>query len=442
MKRVVIVGAGFGGLAAARHLARHDVEVLLLDRQNYHLFQPLLYQVATAGLEGEAIVYPIRGIVRRWPHAHFRMAEVLGVDFAARTLHTTSGPYTYDYLILSAGAATNFSGLESVRQQGFELKALDDALALRSRILTRFERAVGERNPARRAALLSFVVVGGGPTGIEFAGALGELVSQVLRKDFPELEDTPVRVVLVEAADRLLGQFPEKLGRYAHKRLESLGVEVRLGLSVTEAAAGLVHFNDGSSIPSDTLLWSAGVKAAPLADTLPVDKAGGGRIAVQPDLTLPAYPEVYVIGDMAHLEQDGKPLPQTAPVAIQQGRHAARSIISREQGKPVEPFRFRDKGSMAVIGRGSAVARLPWARFSGLAAWLIWLVLHLYYLVDFRNRLIVMLNWAYQYFRFDRKVRLIIQETESGALPAVQPVSAGMAEAVPDHHSAGSVATP
>jgi NADH dehydrogenase len=352
------------------------------------------------------------------------MTEVLGVDFASRTLHTTTGPYEYDYLILAAGAATNFYGLDSVRQHGFELKDLDDAVALRSRILGRFERAVAERDPARRAALLSFVVVGGGPTGIEFAGALAELVNQLLRKDYPELADTPVRVVLVEAADRLLGQFPEKLGHYAHRRLESLGVEVRLGAALAEAESGSVRLSDGSTIPAETLLWSAGVKAAPLAGTLPVDKAGGGRIVVQPDLTLEHHPEVYVIGDMAHVEQDGRPLPQTAPVAIQQGRYAARSIVAYERGKPVGPFRYRDKGSMAVIGRGAAVARLPWATFSGLAAWLSWLILHLYYLIDFRNRLIVILNWAYQYFNFDRKVSLILQETESGALPAVQPVAA------------------
>lgn len=419
-KRVIIIGAGFGGVAAARMLAGSGLDVLMVDRQNYHLFQPLLYQVATAGLEIEAIAYPVRALARRFRDVGFRLAEVTAIDLNGRTLHTTTGPIRYDYLVLAAGAATNFFGQSSIAASAYQLKDLDDAVTLRNHILTRFERAAVEPDPATRRALLTFMIVGGGPTGIEFAGALSELIRQVLLKDYPEIRPQDIRVILAEATDRLLPAMPPALGTYAVKRLQSLGVEVMLNATVEAADASTVRLKGGESIPCHTLLWSAGVKAAPLADTLEAPKGRAGRIIVEPDLSLASHPEVFVVGDISYLEQDGNALPTIAPVAMQQGEYAARAIRAREQGQALSPFRYIDRGSMAVIGRGKAVASVFGVSFTGLAAWLLWLGLHLFMLIDFRNRIITLINWAYDYFFFDRKVRLIMRETDSSALPGIR----------------------
>ncbi len=434
MKRVVIVGAGFGGLQAARGLAGKGFEVWLLDRQNYHLFQPLLYQVATASIEQESIAYPVRAIIRHWDGVRFRMTEVTGVDLDARQVLTHDGPLIYDFLVLAAGAATNFFGLEATAGYVFELKSLDDAVALRNHLLSAFERATVTVDEAVRRALLTFVVVGGGATGVEFAGALSELVRHVLAKDYPELPVGEMRIVLIEATDRLLGTYPKSLHRYALRRLERMGVEVRLGVTVKDAMPGTVVLSDGASISAHTLLWAAGVQAVPLAHALPVPRARGGRLVVGPDLTLLDHPEVYVIGDMAHLEQDGKPLPQMAPVAMQQGAYVARHIVRREQGRTMAPFRYAERGTMAVIGRGAAVAQVFGLRLSGFLAWAAWLALHLAYLIDFRNRLVVLLGWAYDYFLFERKVRLITRSGSEGALEAAvpRPESVRSAESLPD----------
>ena len=406
-QRVVIVGMGFGGIRTARVLAGKGLDVVLVDRNNYHLFQPLLYQVATAGLEQESIAYPLRAMARNWPGVRFHLAEVLGVDFLARALRTATGQISYDYLVIGAGSVTNFFGLTSVEQHAFDLKELTDAEALRNHILTAFEQAVIEPDPARKRALMTFVIVGGGPTGVEFSGALIELVRYVLAKDYPELSTHAARVVLVEATDTLLAAMPEKLRSYTLNKLRGMAVEVLLNARVVDADPERVVLHDGTVIPAHTLFWSAGVKAAPLADTLGITPVAGGRIPVAPDLTLPGHPEVFVIGDMAYLEQDGMALPMTAPVAMQTGIYAGNAILAKTRGTTLPPFRYRDKGSMATIGRNAAVASAFGLNFRGYLAWLVWLLLHLYYLIGFRNRVVVMLNWVWYYWFHERQVRLI-----------------------------------
>ncbi|CAH2030334.1 NAD(P)/FAD-dependent oxidoreductase [Trichlorobacter ammonificans] len=406
-KRVVIVGMGFGGIRAAQCLADCGLEVVLVDRNNYHLFQPLLYQVATAGLEQESIAYPVRALIRGWKNLSFRMTEVTGLSLEDRYVQTEAGGIAYDYLILAGGSETNYFGNKGVEQHAFDLKRLPDAESLRNTILGIFEQAVQVRDPELRRQLLTFVVVGGGPTGVEFAGALSELIRYVFRKDYPTLDLDESRVILLEAAPAILLAMPEKLREYAKKNLERMGVEVRCNTMVADAGPGTVTLAGGEVIVARTLFWSAGVKAAPLAGMVPGDKGPGGRIPVNPDLSLPGYDGVFVVGDMALVMQDGKPLPMVAPVAMQQGRYAARAILQREQGGQPEPFRYRDKGSMATIGRSSAVATGFGVSLSGYFAWLAWLFLHLYYLIGFRNRIVVLLNWAWYYWFHERQVRLI-----------------------------------
>lgn len=406
-KRVVIVGMGFGGMNAAQELAGSNLEVLLLDRNNYHLFQPLLYQVATAGLEQESIAYPVRALVRNWYNLRFQMREVTGLDLAEKRLVTDRGELPYDYLILAGGSVTNYFGNEGVARHAYDLKKLTDAEQLRNAILSSFELAVQEIDSKRRRELLTFVVVGGGPTGVEFAGALAELIRYVFRKDYPSLDLAECRVILLEAAPTLLGAMPERLRRYAEQRLQQMGVEVRCNTLVADADASEVRLGNGETIATRTLFWSAGVKAAPLATLLPGEKGPSGRVTVTEHLTLPGHDEVFVVGDMACALRQGKPLPMMAPVAMQQGRHTARSILARERGETVEPFHYIDKGSMATIGRSSAVATAFGLSFSGFSAWLVWLLLHLYYLIGFRNRIVVMLNWAWYYWFHERQVRLI-----------------------------------
>jgi NADH dehydrogenase len=407
-KRVVIAGMGFGGLRAAKALAGSDLELVMVDRNNYHLFQPLLYQVATAGLEEEAIAYPLRGVSRSWPNASFLLAEIRGVDLEKKCLSTGNGEIYFDYLVVAAGSRTNFFGIESVARHAFDLKQLDQAEDLRNQILMMFELASQELDAKRRAAMLTFVIVGGGPTGVEFAGALRELIVYVLSKDHPAISAAETRIVLVEAAGTLLAAMPLDLREYAKKRLCAMGVEVLLETRVIGATAETVELYGGDVIASHTLFWSAGVAAADLAGKLSgVELAAAGRIVVQPDLSVKGYPDVFVIGDMACCLQDGKPLPMMAPVASQQGDYAARMILAREEGRSLPPFHYVDKGSMATIGRSSAVAVAAGFRFRGYIAWVAWLILHLYYLIGFRNRLVVMMNWTYAYWFQERQVRII-----------------------------------
>lgn len=412
-KKVAIVGMGFGGIRAARILAGHGLDVTLVDRNNYHLFQPLLYQVATAGLEQESIAYPIRAMARHWPDTRFLLAEVTAIDIDARRIRTVTGDISYDYLVVGAGSITNFFGLQSVERHAFDLKELAHAEELRNHILTAFERAVREPDPARKRALMTFVIVGGGPTGVEFAGALIELVHFVLAKDYPELKTQAARVVLVEANDQLLAAMPEKQRLYTLKKLRSMSVEILLNASVVDASPERVTLADGAVIPAHTLFWSAGVKAAPIAAHLGTSRKHAGRVPVEPDLSLPGHPEVFVIGDMAYLEQDGSALPMTAPVAMQMGIYAGKAILAREDRQFLRPFHYRDKGSMATIGRSAAVASAFGMQFRGHLAWLVWLLLHLYYLIGFRNRTVVMLNWIWYYWFHERQVRLITRRRSS-----------------------------
>jgi NADH dehydrogenase len=407
--RVVIVGAGFGGLAAARELAGADVDVLMINRTNYHGFWPLLYQVATAGLEPESIAYPVRAILRRYRNADFLLAEVNGVDFGQRAVLTDVGPVMYDYLVLAAGSTTNFFGNERFERYTLGMKDLDEAQRLRNHILTCFEHAVAETDPARRAALLTFVVVGGGPTGVELAGAFIELIRHVMRKDYPMLDVCQAHVVLVEATDRVLATFPESLQRAALDRLQRMGVDVRLSAPVADTRPGVLVFKDGTELEAETIVWAAGVRASPLAEALGVALGRGARVKVEPTLTLPGHPEVFVIGDMAYLEgyRPGVPYPMVAPVAIQMGEQAARNIIARTRRNPMKPFRYFDKGQMATIGRSAAVLDAFGIQLTGWPAWVGWLFVHLMELVGFRNRALVLLNWAYSYFTYDRGVRLI-----------------------------------
>jgi len=406
-KRIVIVGMGFGGIRAAQMLAGKGFDLLLVDQHNYHLFQPLLYQVATAGLEQESIAYSVRAMARSWPGVRFHLTEVTGVDFSKKEIETTTGQIPYDYLIIGAGSATNFFGLAAVERYAFDLKELEDAEVLRNQILSSFEQAVIEPDLARKRALMTFVIVGGGPTGVEFAGALIELVNFVLAKDYPELGIQTARVVLVEAASRLLGAMPEELSSYTLQKLRSMSVEVLLNAQVVDVDPERVTLHDGAVIPAHTLVWSAGVKAAPLAARLDTPHAAGGRIPVEPDLTLAGHPDVFVIGDMAWLQQDGVALPMIAPVASQMGNYAAAAILAREGGSAPRPFHYHDKGSMATIGRNSAVAIASGLQLKGYLAWVAWLLLHLYYLIGFRNRIVVLLNWSWYYWFHERQVRLI-----------------------------------
>jgi NADH dehydrogenase len=407
--RVVIVGAGFGGLAAARELANASVDVLMINRTNYHGFWPLLYQVATAGLEPESIAYPVRAILRRYRNADFLLAEVNGVDFEQRAVLTDAGPVMYDYLVLAAGSTTNFFGNERFERYTLGMKDLDEAQRLRNHILTCFEHAVAETDPARRAALLTFVVVGGGPTGVELAGAFIELIRHVMRKDYPMLDVCQAHVVLVEATDRVLATFPESLQRAALDRLRRMGVDVRLSAPVADTRPGVLVFKDGTELAAETIVWAAGVRASPLAEALGVTLGRGARVKVEPTLTLPGHPDVFVIGDMAYLEgyRPGVPYPMVAPVAIQMGEQAARNIIARTRRNPMKPFRYFDKGQMATIGRSAAVLDAFGIQLTGWPAWVGWLFVHLMELVGFRNRALVLLNWAYSYFTYDRGVRLI-----------------------------------
>ena len=406
-KRVVVVGVGFAGMHVAKGLAGTGLDVLLLDRNNYHLFHPLLYQVATAGLEQEAIAYPVRALVRGWNNLKFRMAEVKGVDLERSCLITDDAEITYDYLVLAGGSVTNYFGNEGIARQAFDLKQLSDAERLRNTILTIFEQAAVEQDEKRRRELLTFVVVGGGPTGVEFAGALSELIRYVFRKDYPSLDINESRVILLEAAPYILGAMPERLRSYAEEKLQSMAVEVLCNSQVADATPSEVLLKGGGKISASTLFWSAGVKAAPLADMLPVEKGAGGRVVVNPDLTIPGHPQVFAIGDMASVLDSGRPLPMMAPVAMQQGSYVARTIQLLELGSRPEAFCYSDKGSMATIGRSSAVASAFGLSFSGFTAWLVWLFLHLYYLIGFRNRIVVLLNWAWYYWFHERQVRLI-----------------------------------
>jgi len=423
-RHVVIVGAGFGGLTAARKLERaarrRPLRITVIDRRNHHTFQPLLYQVATSGLQPQDVGHPLRATFRRrrWrgQPVDVRLGEVTAVDRDARTVTLAdTNVVHYDHLVLAAGAVTSEFGLPGVAEHGFGLKSLPEALALRDHLLRQFEDVHSLGTDADAA--LTFVIAGGGPTGVELAGAISELVNHVLRKDHPWLDVERVRIVLLEATDRLLGAFHEESGRNALAALRDRGVEVRLNSALARAESDRVVLDSGEVIPTRTLVWVAGVRAHPLANALDTPLTRGGRVVVTPTLQLPGDPHVTVIGDLAAAtDKRGAIEPQLAPVAIQSGRYVARNIGALLDGRvPDKPFRYLDKGTMATIGRHDAVAELPIGiRLTGFIAWVSWLVLHLYFLVGFRNRIAVGLSWLWNWVTFDRSSRLILHAVRPG----------------------------
>ena len=415
LPRVVIVGAGFGGLKAARALADAPVQITLIDRNNYHLFQPLLYQVASAGVAPSEIAYPVRAVFRGQKNLDFQMAEVRRIDLDGRRLLTERGELEYDYLILAAGGQTNFFGMESVECNAFDLKELGNAVDIRNHVLRQFELAALEPDAGARRAMLTFVVAGGGPTGVEMSGALSELIRLVLAKDFPRLRMQEARVLLLEAADRLLPAMPAELSAETARALTEKHVEVRFGAAVSGYDGSAVALRGGESIPARTLIWAAGVRAAGLVESLGVPLARQGRVPVTPSLQLPGHPEVFVIGDAAYLEDaNGQALPMLAPVAMQQAACAAANIRALLRGETPRPFSYRDPGSMATIGRNRAVAQIGPLKLRGFLAWAAWLFVHLVQIIGFRNRLVVLLNWAWDYIFYDRAVRLIGEWEDPG----------------------------
>ena len=409
--RVVVLGGGFGGLTFCQHFAAAGAAITVVDRHNHHLFQPLLYQVATAGLSAPEIAQPIRSILSRLKHVTVLMDEVRGVDLDARTVALTSSTLPYDYLVLALGGVTSYFGHPEWEALAPGLKSLQDALRIRTRVLSAFERAESEADPSERKRLMTIVVVGGGPTGVELAGALAELAHTVLCSDFRRIDPRQARVVLAESGPRLLERFSEPSSATARRRLERLGVEVHTSSPVLSLGADCAEL-PGETIVAANVIWTAGVAAVPLTRQLGVELDRAGRIKVQPDLSVPGHPEVFAIGDLALvLDESGHPVPGVSPAAMQMARHVARLIKSDLDNRAAAPrpaFRYWDKGSMATIGRSAAVAEIKRLRLSGWVAWLAWLVIHLIFLIGFRNKLAVLLQWAYAYCSYKRGARIIV----------------------------------
>ena len=415
LHRVVIVGGGFAGLNAARALKRAAVEITLIDRRNFHLFQPLLYQVATGGLSPANIAAPLRSIVEHQANCEVLLGEVSGFDVSKRMVQFDGREIAYDTLIVATGAQDNYFGHPEWEQFAPGLKSIEDATHIRGRLLTAFELAEREADLDHRRKLLTFVIVGGGPTGVELAGTMAEIARHTLKHEFRHIDPSDAQIVLVEAGDRILAAYPEDLSAKAQSSLERLGVLVRTKTMVANVAADHVLVNFGGAqeqLPTNTVVWAAGVSASPLAKKL-ADATGaavdrGGRVVVEPDLSLPGHPNIFVLGDMANFShQGGRPLPGVAPVAIQQGRFVAKLIRARLAGGALPTFRYRNLGNLATIGRSAAVAEFGKVHISGLLAWLIWLFVHLLNLVSFRNRLLVLIQWGWSYFSYDRAARLI-----------------------------------
>jgi NADH dehydrogenase FAD-containing subunit len=430
--RVIIVGGGFGGLAAAKALRHSPVKAILIDRTNHHLFQPLLYQVATSVLTASQIATPIRSILRHQKNTTVILGEVTGVDKDQKCVFVSNAdrqnvPLAYDYLILATGASHSYFGHNEFAEHAPGLKCLADAEAARNKILSAFETAEAEEDGARRRELLTFVLVGAGPTGVEMAGALAIFVRSTLKSDFRRIEAAAARIVLVDMASRVLGSFSEKLSKAAKRRLERLGVEVQLGYGVERIdTEGVVV--EGHRIASKTVIWTAGVAPSPAGKWLNAEADRAGRVRIQKDLTVPEYPEVFVVGDTASLDQDGKPLPGVAQVAMQQGRYAGRVIESRIRGRrPPRPFRYFDKGSMAVVGKGYAVLQSGRVQLSGSTAWLTWAAVHLQFLATSSLRLTVFLQWIWTYVTGQRGSRLIVYPRTSPASTAESPTSTRVA---------------
>jgi NADH dehydrogenase len=405
--RVVIIGAGFGGLWAAKIFNGKPVDVCIIDHNNYHTFFPLLYQVAAAELEPEDIVYPVRSILRKYPNVNFILGEVLGIDPIHKVVQTYGQDLPYDYLIVSAGSKPRFFNVPGALEHAFPLRTLDDAVRLRNHILCRFEAAEIESDANIRKQMLTFTIVGGGPTGVEFAGALAELIRVPMRRDYPELVIKDVQIELVEATDRLFSGMPIRLHEFTMKRFKHMGINVHLNATISQVTSQRAILKDGREIPTETVVWTAGVEGVNLPRNWGFPTCLNGQVTVLPTLQVPEHPDIYVIGDMAHIEQQGRPLLLIATVAIQEGEWAARNVLQQVAGQEPLPFEYHDPGMLAVTGRNAAVVRLGRYIFTGFPAWIIWVMVHLYRLVGFRNRLVVFINWAWDYVFFDRVVRLI-----------------------------------
>lgn len=406
--RVVIAGAGFGGLTCARALKHAPVDVLLIDRNNYHLFTPLLYQVATALLDPGEVARPVRELIRPLRNADFRQAEISSVDLQAKRVMTDHGPVTYDFLVLATGAQSDYFGNPSLREHTYALKDLGEGLALRNHILSRLEESRWVDDAAQRHAMLTFAVVGGGPTGVEMAGAISELVHLVLRKDYRDLDPSGVRVVLVEAADHVLGAFAPSLREAARRSLERKGVDLVLGAKVDAVTPGCVKLAGGREIAAGTVIWTAGVRATDVGKAAGLELARQSRIVVEGSLQVPGHPEVFAIGDVSGANDGHAALPMLIPVAMQAGRHVAKSIATMAGGGAATAFTYKDPGIMATIGRNSAVAQLGRVHLSGFPGWAMWLAVHLFNVISFRSRVLVLVNWAWDYLFYDRPIRLIV----------------------------------
>jgi len=411
---VVIVGGGFGGLWATRALGAAAVRITLIDRCNHHLFQPLLYQVATAGLSSPDIAAPLRHILRKQRNVEIRLAEVADIDAAGKGIVLDDGTrLDFDYLLLASGATHAYFGHDQWAAHAPGLKTLDDALHLRRHLLLAFERAEAEADPAKRAAWLSFAIVGGGPTGVELAGTLAEIARHTLVNEFRNINPSDARVRLIEAGPRVLSSFPEDLSAKACRQLRKLGVEVSTGKAVTDINECGYQLGD-EFIAARTVVWAAGVAASPLARSLGVPLDRAGRVLVNPDLSAPGYPNIFIAGDLASVQQDGKPVPGVAPAAKQMGRHVANAIHARLQDRPAPAFAYKDYGNLATIGRMAAIVHFGRLKLSGVLAWWFWLAAHVFFLIGFRNRLIVLLNWTWAYWSYQRGARIILGSDEAG----------------------------
>jgi NADH:ubiquinone reductase (H+-translocating) len=406
--RVVVVGAGFGGMQAAQSLARNGIEVLLIDRNNYHTFVPLLYQVAAAQLEPEQITFPIRNLLRRSPYRfRFLMAEVEEIHLAQKWLRADGDVIPYDYLVLATGSQTKYLGVAGASDYAFPLRTLEEAVALRNQILACFEQAAHTYDTEIRRQLLTFAIVGGGATGVEVAGSLTELVKTAIVRDYPTIDPQEIRILLVQSGDRLLTELPPKLGHYTYKRLWQVGVEIYLDTKVSQVTEGTVHLEDGATLPAATVIWTAGLEATVPDTSSDLPAKSKGKLAVRSTLQTVDYPEIYAIGDMAYVEQNGQPLAGVAPEALQQGVAVAKNIARQLQGKAPHPFSYFNKGRLAIIGCYSGVGKIGKFGLTGFLAWLMWLGVHLVYLPGFRNRLLVLLTWLHSYLLRDRMSRRI-----------------------------------
>jgi NADH:quinone reductase (non-electrogenic) len=429
--RVVVVGGGFGGLACARALDGQGIDVLLLDRHNYHLFTPLLYQVATSLLNPSDIAYPFRAIFRRSRNVRFHQASVIGIDFAGTYVETNTGDrFTYDNLVLATGSENNYFANESLAHHTLAMKTLADAMRLRNHVLACLELAARAASIDASRHWLTFVIAGGGPTGVEYAGALSELLGIVLGRDYPELDPGLARILLVEGQDRLLGGFHPRLGAYAAEILRQRGIEVRTSAFVQKATEEAVILSDGAEIASRTVVWSAGVRPSDPLSGKEIDRSRTGRLHVDGLFRLPQHPEVYVIGDAASVTTGPEELPMLSPPAIQAGRYVARHIVDRAAGTVPgqSSFRYVDKGTMATIGRRAAVADVHGVRLRGTIGWLAWLLVHIYYLIGFRNRLVVLLSWGWNYVRRDRPIRLILRSRTDPVASVLDPDVPGLGD--------------